>query len=721
MATTAVEVDFFRLLFGSTPGYVCIATQSPIPGDFKQYFYEWPVQEQEMYDFIARWRNRKNIWFCINLLSEKVRQKEYCLETNLVWSDLDEANPDTLDPRPSIVIESSPDRFQAIWRLEHALDSYVAEDYSKRLAYYYAENGADPSGWDLTQLLRVPNTLNMKYEDRPEVKLLRYAEAMLPVEFFDALPEVTEAQEVRVSDAPNLEELPSAEDVIRKHYVKLKRTNFEDRWTMQPTPADDWSKLLWSLIKTCLETGLTPEETYVIAANCNFNKYDRDKRPIKYLWREVNKARKQIESFEAIVSTGLLEMPELIPGQQYGDLNKSFIDEYREWGLKATDAPGQYHDLSGFILLSALLAGNIRCDTNYGSVRPNLWGLIVGDSTLTRKSTAMRMATEIIAFIDKDILIASEGSMEGILNELGLRPGKTSVFFRDEVTGFFDSTRKKDYLAGMPELMTQLYDVPHFFTRRLRKETISVSEPVFIFFGGGIKEKLFSVTDDSYVYSGFFPRFLMVSGDTDLTAIRRTGPPTTESVEQKQAIYSKLQTLYKSYAVPSEVQILDQEAFVSVNAEAILAPDAWELYGDIEANLVDVAARSSKSDVALPTFDRLSKSLLKMAVLLAASRQEPEGSYLEVSKDDVLHAAKYVQDWGHYSIEIISSVGRTVMIRTLERVLRTIERTPHITRGEIMRLTNLSKREMNEIEETLEERGQIRVEKAHGGKAYVAV
>jgi hypothetical protein len=38
-----------------------------------------------------------------------------------------------------------------------------------------------------------------------------------------------------------------------------------------------------------------------------------------------------------------------------------------------------------------------------------------------------------------------------------------------------------------------------------------------------------------------------------------------------------------------------------------------------------------------------------------------------------------------------------------------------------MRLTNLTKREMTEIEETLEERGQIRVEKRHGGKAYTAL
>ena len=126
MPRTAVQVDFFRLLFGSQPGYLCLATESAVKGDFKQQFFEWPAQEKDVYEFVARWRHHKNVWFCINLLSQKKRTKEYCIDTNLVWSDLDEARPEDLDPPPAIVIESSPGRFQAIWRLDQTLDAHVA-------------------------------------------------------------------------------------------------------------------------------------------------------------------------------------------------------------------------------------------------------------------------------------------------------------------------------------------------------------------------------------------------------------------------------------------------------------------------------------------------------------------------------------------------------------------------------------------------------------------
>jgi hypothetical protein len=414
-------------------------------------------------------------------------------------------------------------------------------------------------------------------------------------------------------------------------------------------------------------------------------------------------------------------MPELIPGQQYGELTKSFIDEYREWGEKASDAPGHYHDLSGFILLSSLLAGSIKLDTMYGTVRPNLWGLVLGDSTLTRKSTAMRMATDIMNFVDDEILIASEGSMEGILDELAARPSKTSVFWRDEVTGFLEGVRKKDYQSGMIEMFTHLYDAPPVFTRRVKKGPIRVREPIFIFFGGGIKEKMYQVMDDSYVYSGFLPRFLVVSGDTDLSALRRTGPPTGELVEFKQEMYARLNDMYRAYAISSEVQILNQQGTPQIEVEAILTEEAWELFGDVEYKLNEAAAKSNKSDVALPTFDRLSKSILKMSVLLAATRQKPEEGLLQVTTEDLLHSCRHVQDWGNYSIDLISNVGRTVLVRTLERVLGVIERHPGITRGTIMRMTNLSKREMSEVEETLEDRGQIQVDKKHGGRQYTAI
>jgi hypothetical protein len=48
-------------------------------------------------------------------------------------------------------------------------DDVVTEELNQRLTYAL---GSDVSGWDLTQVLRVPGTLNYKYTPAPRVRLL---------------------------------------------------------------------------------------------------------------------------------------------------------------------------------------------------------------------------------------------------------------------------------------------------------------------------------------------------------------------------------------------------------------------------------------------------------------------------------------------------------------------------------------------------------------------
>jgi len=722
--THEIKLDFFRFLFEQEHGYVCLATEGYLSDDFKQKFFEWPIQQKELLAYVEKnHKLSRNVWFCINLLSQPTRKKEFCKETNLLWSDLDEASPTEIEPTPQVLIESSPGRYQAVWRLEDKIDPYLAEDYSRRIAYKYRQNGVDPSGWDLTQLLRVPFTRNMKYIDKPLVELLTAHTPLIPVEVFDLLPEAQGTPEELAIDEtmPDAQNLPDVEQILYKYSHPLKKTVFFNIYTFEPDEETDWSDKLWHLICVCHEVGMTNEEVFAIAVTSPVNKYKRDKRPMRYLWREVLKADLKLKQITLITAGSAFTMPELIPGEQYDKLSKSIVDEYREWGIKATDASPQYHDLCAVILLSNLLSGNLRLETSYGKMYMNLWGLILGDSTLTRKSTAMRMATEFIGHINRDIVVATDGSVEGLFTGLQTRSGKTSMFFKDEVSGFFDSIKKKEYLSGMPEILTQLYDVPEFFTRRLRKETITITHPVFIFFGGGIKDKMYQLIDEQMVISGFLPRFLIVSGETDLANIRRTGPATPVTTTEKQDMMAKLEKLYKLYNVQTEIEFLGQQVVQAIEVEAFLTPEAWELYGDMEYRLVEQASQSSYQIVALPTFERLSRSLLKMAVLFSAARQKPDNQVIQVTVDDVTHAAKYIQQWGHYSIDLLENLGANASARLIDRVLHTVARKPGILRGEIMRNHKLSRREMDEIQGTLEDRGQMIVTRDGKAIKYTAL
>lgn len=713
MGELELREQFFTYLFGDKKGWLCIATESSVKGDFRQKFFQWPLEASQLLTHINKEKSKKNIWFCVNLLSRKERVKQACLAGNLLWADLDDCQPDIIDPKPQLVIESSPERYQAIWKIDDDLDPQIAEDYSRRIYSQYRDSGVD-SGWALTKLLRVPFTSNLKYDDKPPVKLLRAIDAVLPAALFDAMSYASSNGDIEEdADIPEIED---ADQIIARNFRKLQEHGFANLWAYEPTADDDWSKLLWRLLMVCLESGLDKNETFSVAYHSSVNKYARDNKPVRYLWRDVSKAALQLSKFEVLATTKPFEMPELIPGDKY-KLGSTIVEKYIAWGEEATDASPVYHELSSFIVLSSLLAGNLKLETSFGTIRPNLWGMILGDSTLTRKSTAMRMAIDIIDFVDADILLATDGSAEGILTGLAGRPGKPSMFFRDEVVGFFDSIRKKDYLAGIPQLFTQLYDT-NPVRRMLRKELIAVDNPIFIFFGGGIRDQFFVACDESFVYSGFLPRFIIVSGTTDRTRLRRLGPPTPELTEKKQQIYSKFHELYHTYAQVAEVELLGQQATMPVDTIAHMTPEAFDLYGDINERLQEAADNAPDKAKADPTFERMGMSMLKMALLVAASRQEPEDFKIEVTEVDIRRAAKYTQQWGQHSLDVLMNLGQTVAMRTVDRAYQWIKIHPGSTRSNLMRAMNLTKRQMVEIEETLEARGHIRVLPMGRGRRY---
>ena len=719
---TSLQLQFFDYLFGTNEGYVCIAT-TPDTNDkskWRQSFYNWPAQRNEMSSFIAG-AARKNVYFCVNLLDAPERKKDNALDTNLVWGDFDLCNPNEVDPPPQVIIESSPDRFAALWVLNETIPAKVAEDYSKRMAYRYKLDGADKTGWDLGQMLRVPFTNNFKYGSAPEVKLLRANDDTLDPSIFEAIEVQAIVDEMgsEADNMPDFSNLPSPENVIYEYRHKLSETYFKELFAVEPEPGDDWSKILWRLINILIETGMSREDAFVVAAASKCNKYDRDKRPIRYLWREVLKAWNAKQAFSVIAGDldNRLEFPTLVTEAECENLPQTFLDDYVEWGSEATDATPEYHELSGAILLSAVLADGLHLKTSFGKIVPNLWGLILGESTLTRKTTAMRMAMDFVTELDPECLLATSGSVEGVLSGLADRPKKASMFFRDEVAGFFSEIQKKDYLSGMAEALAHLYDCPAIDHRRLRKETITIVSPVFIFFGGGIRDRVYETVHEDLFYSGFLPRFLIVSGEADMDRVRPMGPPPTDTKHaiRREDLRIRLADLKELYTNTVMVKIGSQSTDMQRDIEAKLTPEAWERIAKIETTLTLVANESANPLIALPTFVRLSTSLLKLAMLICATRQEPVNYEITVTEQDIIHSAKYIQRWGVHTAHMLGNTGKTFTERTIDKVLKCVRENPGITKSDVMRRHHFTSQDANMMFNTLVDRGLITMTKEGRG------
>lgn len=165
------DTDLFELIFGHNSGWVCLAVIHDIrkPGKseqgFEQVFYRWPEQQGEIAAWIDSLKDR-DCYFCPHLLAEPHRKKDFALPGHTIYADLDSCGPENLgrygEPGPSIVVQSSPARWQAFWLLRDDVEPDKYEELNRRIALGYKDEGCDQGGWDLTQLLRIPGTTHNK-------------------------------------------------------------------------------------------------------------------------------------------------------------------------------------------------------------------------------------------------------------------------------------------------------------------------------------------------------------------------------------------------------------------------------------------------------------------------------------------------------------------------------------------------------------------------------
>jgi hypothetical protein len=712
-------VGFLKMAFGvESDGYLCIALLSQEGGhkrEMTERFFHYPSEVEKAARYCNDGKYLADVYYCPQLFESRRRHKDNVKQCPSAWADLDSCPPDKLTVQPTVVVESSPGRYQALWHFTHAVSPIVAEDISKRIAYFHAADGCDRSGWDLTQLLRVPSTPNYKYSGKPTVEVAAFYGARYIAEDFEVYPEVKHSAFLK-TPMPTLDQLPQEEpeDILQKYRSVLLPATYE---LFSVTPDTSWSEKLWKLEMSLFEMGMTREEVFVVAWASACNKYRRDGKDQSYLWTEVCRGFVNYqERMNAVVFPGAAIAELMTPEEEViAEKERGFVEEYIEWASSLGDAATQYHQAGAFTILSALLSGRVSLPTSYGPVVPNLWFMILGDTTLTRKSTAMDICTDLLMEVDPDAILATDGSVEGLMQGLSTRPRRPSIFLRDEFSGLLEMITKKDYYAGMAEVLTKLYD-GKLQKRILRKEEITVRDPILLILAGGIRNRVQGLLTHEHVSSGFIPRFIFVTAESDTSRLQPLGPPTAKDLGNRDFLIRKMEELIEHYGQSRVVHIkaLGQKMNEEARTDAELTPEAWQRYNELEGALLQSGLDSEKPELMTPLFDRLAKNTLKAAVLLAAGRKDEKGVIVGVN--DILHAIRFTKQWRAYAIEVVNGIGKTTYERDLERILSAIAKRPGISRSSLMQSYHLTSQQANQIFLTLKDRGQISSSRTETGK-----
>jgi hypothetical protein len=160
--------------------------------------WEWPGDRDGILAHLGNHAG-DDVYFTPCLFFDKRRIEGYAITEATLWADLDAVDPRNVDPsyHPTIAWMSSPNRYQAVWILHGKLREGLSwgGKENHRLTMFL---GADQSGWDTTQLLRVPGRSNFKPEYRHDGnpvrgELLWDDGPRYTIQDFDDLPEVTVA------------------------------------------------------------------------------------------------------------------------------------------------------------------------------------------------------------------------------------------------------------------------------------------------------------------------------------------------------------------------------------------------------------------------------------------------------------------------------------------------------------------------------------------------
>ena len=173
-------------LFGDLSGYLGLF--SSVPGEikptgsvelvsFEGSYFRYPTRSRKALSWVEHTVQKgRELHLCPHLLAGRRRVKKNTAPVKALWADADGAELPGGFPEPTITVRSSPGKRHMYWALRRPLAPEAAETTSRRLTYTI---GADPGGWALASLFRLPGTLNQKYPEKPRVQIASYDPSLL--------------------------------------------------------------------------------------------------------------------------------------------------------------------------------------------------------------------------------------------------------------------------------------------------------------------------------------------------------------------------------------------------------------------------------------------------------------------------------------------------------------------------------------------------------------
>jgi hypothetical protein len=711
--------DFLDTIFGEGHGLATIVTKGATNELTEQQFFEFPAQKEAMVA-TATMHSGDDVYYSPILFNAPRRIKENAKTVSVVYADADTCHPDNFLLTPSVSVQTSEGNWHTYWVLDKPADPQVVALLAKKIAHAHKHQGCDTSGWNTTKLLRIPNSMNRKVGKNSPVTASSTGEIYSIADIESVYGDV----DVEPIRHLALEPLPSGFPDLLKTLSKLQANpEITALYLEQPSGNADLSKLLWKLEMALFRQGLSPEEVFVVCRSAKCNKYHSPLRPKRLdadgdLWREVQRAASSFQQDSVapvrvidnsdIEPTIIMSKPKFLTDEERKSIEGkyNFIDRYVAWATGKTDGALSYQIASAFTLLSCVFSDIGYAVPKFGKMGLNLWFMVLGETTLTRKSTSRNLMLRAVRQYEKfsgyQIDIGSDATPEGLTSVLAERDKQTSLLHRDEVQGMFKDFINKTYMASAAERFTELYDghVPVTIRSSKGKAQTERAETNFIMYLMGITSKTADVLTTEYFRSGFLARFIYVTAPTP--------PRTKESEDIQQA--DEYEVAIRDEELDDMIRTLSESVMFwqKRNGGGVkpvrLSEAAMKRFNDFKWEMGNYAENHPEKDSIEPSRQRLALSIWKCAVLLAMYEKSEE-----VNEEHILTAIYYAEEWFWNLVQMAGAISASEWQRDVDRLETVIVDKGGKIRYEeaYKKFNNKRKREFDEMVLALTSQGRI--------------
>lgn len=360
-----------------------------------------------------------------------------------------------------------------------------------------------------------------------------------------------------------------------------------------------------------------------------------------------------------------------------------FLKDYYDFAKELTDAPEHYHIFGGLSVLSAVVGNNIHLPFGPWKIYPNLWIVLLAPSSIFRKSTVITIARKLITRVDSKIILPNEFTPEVLVSSMEANPKGILIWseFASALSNF-----ERSYMMGTKEFLTDVYDCPPLYRRKIREKEFTIENPCLSILAGTAIDWFLSKCKEGDVRGGFLARFVYVPATAKT---KRISIPPAYDPHSLECLKEKL------------IRIRDIKGEADVEGVFSIY-DKWAKAHDEELE------KETDQERLSGFFTRLSIYALKFAMLYQLAQDRS----VVISDEAITRAIALT----HYLKRNIKKLVTEEFIfgkeeKEKKKVLDCIRRTPGISKRKILQNTKMTLRTLNPILYTLVVERSVRPEK----------